>query len=129
MAFKVLISQQHQFMARIKLLDAGLIAESHQVINFMPTAARDEDVEDEEVEGSGKTKKTKATAVDAETAADAIVRLGLFVKDQLHRASKRGKTKDSYKDGLVYTERRALLDEVLRVQQRSWRIKCTRCAA
>lgn len=80
--------------------------------------------------GSKKNKKAKPTTIDPETAADFIVKLQKYVKVQLHRAAKKGSgVKDEYKDGLVYTERRALLDDVLRVQQRPWRVKCSRCYA
>ena len=122
--FKMPEILQHQYIARLKLLNAGLIAESHQVAKFMPYA-REEEAADEEEGG----KKAKAAAVSAQTAAEHIVRLEAYVKEQLHKAKKRGTTQDSYKDGLVYQERRALLDDVLRVQQRSWRVRCTRCQA
>jgi DNA-directed RNA polymerase I subunit RPA1 len=124
-----------QYIARIQLLDAGLIAESHEVAKFMPTPRDDEpeQYDDEEEDGGVRAKKDKkakpSMAIDPETAADFILKLKKYVKGQLHRAAKTGGTKDAYKDGLVYTERRALLDEVLRVQQRPWRTKCSRCQA
>lgn len=122
--------QLQQYIARIRLLDAGLIAESHEVAKFVPTARDEEPEEEEETEGGKKKdKKAKGATIDPQTAADFIVKLQKYVKGQLHRAAKRGGTKDEYKDGLVYTERRALLDEVLRVQQRPWRVRCSRCLA
>jgi DNA-directed RNA polymerase I subunit RPA1 len=100
----------------------------------MPTGREEEaeaaDDDDEEQGSKKKAKKgPKVGAVDAQTAEESIIRLEKYVEAQLHRASKRGGTKDAYKDGLVYQERRALLDDVLRVQSRSWRVKCTRCLA
>ncbi len=98
----------------------------------MPTSREDEadDDDDEEEETQKKAKKgPKVGTVDPQTAEESIIKLGKYVEAQLHRASKKGGAKDGYKDGLVYQERRALLDDVLRVQQRSWRVKCSRCAA
>ena len=93
----------------------------------MPSATREEE-EDPEEEGT-KAKKPRVQAVDAKTAAEAIERLKAYVAHELSRARKRGGKKDDYKDGLVYTERRVLLDDVLKVQQRPWRVKCSRCGA
>lgn len=116
----------HQYIARLQLLNAGLIAESHQVVHFMPSAIREE--EDEDAEDAPK-KGRSTQSIPAQVLAESIEKMKAYVKDNLHRAKKRGNVKDGYKDGLVYTERRQLLDEVLRVQSKSWRVRCSRCNA
>lgn len=55
--------------------------------------------------------------------------IGKFVKSALHRAKERKIGKDDYKDGLVYQERKEVLDGVLKTGGRSWIRRCTRCHA
>ena len=65
-----------------------------------------------------------------ETANDHIAKLDNYVKFQLHDAKKRGIVRDDYRNGVVYEERRALLEEVLKGPiSQAWKKKCSRCQA
>ncbi|ORX40060.1 hypothetical protein BD324DRAFT_254113 [Kockovaella imperatae] len=121
--FKMPEMMVQQYIARIQLLNAGLFKESHDVAHLMPKTQQAD--EDEEGGGGGG-----ATMVPVETAAEHIVKLDDFVRYALHQAKKHGAEKDNYRDGVVYEERRALLEEVLKGDSsRSWRTKCSRCRA
>ena len=121
--FKMPEIMVQQYIARIRLLNAGLIKESHDVAHLLPKT-HDTSNEDDEGPGAG------SGAVPVETAAEHIVKLEDYVRYKLHQANKRGGGKDDYRDGVVYEERRALLEEVLKGDSsRSWRTKCSRCRA
>lgn len=70
-----------------------------------------------------------AGKIAPETAGEYIVRMDNFAKSAVHKAKKRGAGKDDYKDGLVYQERRELLDGFLRPGSRPWMRRCGRCSA
>ena len=69
-------------------------------------------------------------AVPLETAKDHIAKLQNYVKFHLHNAKKRGLVRDNYRNGVVYEERKTVLEEVLKGESsRAWRNKCSRCQA
>ncbi|WRT67829.1 uncharacterized protein IL334_004803 [Kwoniella shivajii] len=118
------------YVARIRLLDAGLLTESHEVASIFAKAmgtstSRDDEPNDdeEEIAGGGGGPKT----ITKENAAELIVRVDAYVSATLEAAKKasNGSTRDSYKDGLVFEERKRLLAEF---SKKNWG-KCTRCAA
>jgi hypothetical protein len=130
-----LISYQiSQYVARLRLLDAGLVEQAHEIANMFPDPVADdeEDLEDDELEGGGSGSKKKgrrgeSSAMPAQNAAEFIVRIDKFVKHHLALAKKRGGVKDEYKDGLVYEERKATLQQALVAAKKPK--KCLRCAA
>ncbi|WOO77423.1 DNA-directed RNA polymerase I subunit rpa1 [Vanrija pseudolonga] len=107
-----------RYIARLRLLDAGLLEESHYVANFRPQTgdrgAAAEDAEEEDADVS----------VPAETAAEFILRMELYVKTVL-KAKKARDNRDDYKDGLVFEERRRVLNEF---GKKIWS-KCSHCQA
>ncbi|WVQ96644.1 hypothetical protein IAU59_003749 [Kwoniella sp. CBS 9459] len=118
------------YVARIRLLDAGLMTESHDVAAIFAKAlgtsskAGDEEAlgEDEEI-GAGPASKS----ISKENAAELIVRVDAYVSAQLDSARKlgNGNGRDSYKDGIVFEERKRLLHEF---SKKNW-AKCSRCSA
>ncbi len=91
--------------------------------NFFPRSSHSGE------DGDGEPDDDAAARIAPETAGDYIVRLGKYVKDAVHQAKKSRIVKDAYKDGLVYQERKELLDGVLRTGGRPWMRKCARCLA
>ncbi|WWC70704.1 uncharacterized protein I206_104655 [Kwoniella pini CBS 10737] len=116
------------YVARIRLLDAGLLTESHEVASIFakamgsPVSKDDEPDLEEEIAGGGGHK-----AISRENAAELIVRVDAYVSATLEAAKKvsNGSTRDAYKDGLVFEERKRLLSEFAK---KNW-AKCSRCSA
>ncbi|KAK6908242.1 hypothetical protein I203_102243 [Kwoniella mangroviensis CBS 8507] len=114
------------YVARIRLLDAGLLTESHEVAQIFakamgtPASSKDDEPDAEDVEGGHKT-------ISRENAAELIVRVDAYVSATLEAAKKvsNGSTRDAYKDGLVFEERKRLLSEFAK---KNW-AKCNRCSA
>lgn len=129
--------QLKKYIARLQLLDHGLLAESQIVANMTP-----------------KTRPIGAAQADAEEGEDAVPvetveqfaaridkAVKKFIDDSMmpdegvadvgtsDRKPKIGRTqpagRDNYKDGLVYAERRDLLHEFGRKAY----MKCSRCNA
>jgi DNA-directed RNA polymerase I subunit RPA1 len=104
-------------MARLRLLDAGLLEQSHLVSTIVPsTRSRDD-------EGSGDEGAAVAR-IAAEDAAEIMIRIDNFTDTALRQAKK---SRDGYKDGLVFEERRKVLAEFAK-KSAEWK-KCTRCLA
>ena len=119
------VRQLQQYIARIQLLNAGLLEEAHNIANLFPCTHDPHDEADNEPESQEAT----ATKVPPQTAAEYIVRIRGFVKTSLHVAKKKGIGRYDYKDGLVFQERREVLDGVFKTAGRPWRGRCTRCNA
>ena len=117
----LITNQLQQFIARICLLDAGLLEAAHQVASLVPTAGRSKADSDDEEGGEG------GGSIPAETAAEVMVRINKYVEASLKIAKRQGKGKDEYKDGLVFEERQKVLAEFAR-QSSQWK-KCSRCLA
>jgi DNA-directed RNA polymerase I subunit RPA1 len=107
-----------QYGARIRLLDAGLVQQAHQVGEQSPAAAK--------VAGDEEGDEAAAD-IPAERAAEFVVRIEQFVAQALDYARKMGRTSDEYKDGLVYEERKRVLAEFIKAAQ-GWK-RCSRCQA
>ncbi|WVR06374.1 hypothetical protein IAU60_003405 [Kwoniella sp. DSM 27419] len=114
------------YVARIRLLDAGLLTESYDVAAIfakaMGTPMNTNDADEDEEPGTSAPK-----TISKENAAELIVRVDAYVSAQLEAARKSGTSsgRDSYKDGLVFEERKRLLAEF---SKKNW-AKCSRCSA
>jgi DNA-directed RNA polymerase I subunit RPA1 len=99
----------------LQLLDAGLLDEALRLVTIAPRTSQQREDDEEEHE-----------AVPTETAAEFIARIDAYVQHCLKRASNGGQTsKDAYKDGLVYQERKSTLHEF---NKKAWN-KCAHCMA
>ena len=115
--------QLRRYIAQIRLLDAGLLEEAHHIANFLPVS------QDTRDEGDGTERETQGGQVAPQNAAEHIIKVDKYVKGALAMAKKQAIGKDEYKDGLVFEERRALLDGVFKQTGRPWARKCSRCHA
>ncbi|KAL0255697.1 hypothetical protein I308_100504 [Cryptococcus tetragattii IND107] len=120
------------YVARLRLLDAGLLTESHEVAalfdNAIGKSSRHKDNEDEDAEGDVDMDAPAPQTI--ESAAEFMVRIGAYVQHHLKLArqnagGKDNKVEDGYKDGLVFEERKKLLHEF---GKKIWN-RCTRCTA
>lgn len=104
--------QLAKFVAKLRLIEHGLLVAAKQLDDFSP----DSDIKKDE-EGSEEE--------EAETAHDFEKRVNAFVNANLKRAptSKR----DNYKDGLVYQARKDIISEFLKAIVA--RKKCLNCDA
>jgi DNA-directed RNA polymerase I subunit RPA1 len=117
------------------LLNAGLLEEAREVAGMLPktssTDADADDDDDEEVAATpkkklGKTDKAESSRQAAQAASEWIVQIEDYTDTQLAAARKRGVGRDSYKDGLVFEERRKTLRDFFNLARPK---KCTRCKA
>jgi hypothetical protein len=113
-------------VCRLKLLDAGLIEQAHEIVQFISraTSAAAEDNDNEEGEDAEETVQP----VPVETAADLLVRMEGFVTSQLHEAKKKSTGKDAGLDAMIYEERKAARKELSARLAKS-RARCQKCRA
>jgi DNA-directed RNA polymerase I subunit RPA1 len=111
-------------MARLRLLDAGLLQESHDIVHMFSLSTRDPKEAAQDAEEGDETRNGEPS----ESAAERLIRMEGFVKHALSQARKRGIGNDSYKDGLVYEERKRVVAEFYAMATKTWR-RCTRCKA
>lgn len=132
------LQQLKRYEARLRLLDYGLLAQSHIVANMSPEmreVAAGPDGEREDGEESG--------AVPVETVEDFAARLDAqvekFIEESMFdegvadvgssssdvKPARHAISRDSYKDGVVFAERKALLNEFGKKAYN----KCTNCQA
>jgi DNA-directed RNA polymerase I subunit RPA1 len=115
-------------MARLKLLDAGLLEQSHLVSTIVPSAkSREDDGSGDEDAGAGARGGVNGGRIAADDAAEIMIRIDKFTETALRQARADKRSRDNYKDGLVYEERKKLLAEFAR-KSAEWK-KCTRCLA
>ncbi|KAH8094813.1 beta and beta-prime subunits of DNA dependent RNA-polymerase [Cristinia sonorae] len=103
--FKISRAELLKTVAKLRLLDAGLLVAA-KLVDDMHIKARPSN-EDEEAEDD----------VVNEDIDDFAMRVELWVQNHLRSAASSSK-RDSYKDGLVYQERKAVIHEFLRSAQR-----------
>ena len=133
-------SQVRYYVARLKLLDAGLIEQAHVLTNFINPAApsKGEEQEEEMAEGGGG-----GTVLPAQSAAELIIKMDEFVKGQLYRAKKQsassstgagdtsranGREGDAALDSMIYEERKLARKDLAARLVKS-RNRCQRCRA
>lgn len=105
-----------RYIARLRLLDAGCLEEAHTVANFHPVT--------KDAPKDGDTQEDMDAGVAAETAAEFIQRMDEYVR-QVLKHKKRKHERDNYKDGLVFEERKRVLNEF---GKKPW-AKCSHCQA
>lgn len=112
------------YVCRLKLLDAGLIEQAHEIVQFISraTSAAAEDNEE------GDDAEETVPQVAVETAADLLVRMEGFVTSQLHEAKKKSTGKDAGLDAMIYEERKAARKELSARLAKS-RARCQKCRA
>jgi hypothetical protein len=116
--------QVKYYISRLKLLDAGLIEQAHEIVQFISRAtSAAANIE----EGDEAAEETVPT-VPVETAADLLVRMDGFVASQLHEAKKKTTGKDAGLDGMIYEERKAARKELSARLAKS-RSRCQKCRA
>lgn len=93
---------------------------AHQVGQQSPFAGKTAGTEEEDGDEAGQD-------VPAERAAEFIVRIEQFVATALEHSRRLGQTSDDYKDGLVYEERKRVMNEFIKAAQ-GWK-RCSRCQA
>ncbi|TCD69860.1 hypothetical protein EIP91_005937 [Steccherinum ochraceum] len=91
-------------IAKLRLLDAGLLLAA-QLVDDMHIKAKPVDDDADDAEGAA-----------IEEMDDFAMRIELWVQNHLRSAS--SSKRDSYKDGLVYQERKAVIHEFIRAAQR-----------
>jgi hypothetical protein len=111
------------YISRLKLLDAGLIEQAHEIVQFISraTSAATDDNEGDDAEET-------VPQVAVETAADLLVRMEGFVTSQLHEAKKKSTGKDAGLDAMIYEERKAARKELSARLAKS-RSRCQKCRA
>ena len=92
--------------------------------NFFPISQDTEDPKGEQDESGGGS-----FPVMPQVAGEYIAKVEAFVKDALRKARKQGVGRNDYKDGLVYQERREILNAFFMIGGRSWLRRCARCTA
>ena len=110
-----------KFVGRLTLLDHGLLTDSLALAGMsaaivFATIGADDD------EGNDKEEKDEK---EAETEAHYIARLEDFVRDCIRKGGKAAEGRDSYKDGLVYEERKKVISEFAKKGYK----KCQKCKA
>ncbi|BEI90820.1 uncharacterized protein CcaverHIS019_0308900 [Cutaneotrichosporon cavernicola] len=108
-----------RYVARLRLLDAGCLEEAHYVVHLAPSASASKQAED-----GDPTDEDADADVSAESAAEFILRIETYVK-QVIKHKKKKNERDAYKDGLVYEERRRVLQEF---GKKIWN-RCSHCQA
>ncbi|CAK9780803.1 beta and beta-prime subunits of DNA dependent RNA-polymerase [Cutaneotrichosporon oleaginosum] len=106
-----------RYVARLRLLDAGCLEEAHYVAHLAPNAGASKGDEEGEADDADAN-------VSAESAAEFILRIETYVK-QVLKLRKKKDERDAYKDGLVYEERRRVLQEF---GKKIWN-RCSHCQA
>jgi hypothetical protein len=105
------------------LLDAGLIEQAHEIVQFISRATSAASAGDE-----GEDAEETAATLPVETAADLLVRMEGFVTSQLHEAKKKSTGKDAGLDAMIYEERKAARKELSARLAKS-RARCQKCRA
>jgi hypothetical protein len=119
-----LIIQVKYYISRLKLLDAGLIEQAHEIVQFISRATSAATDDNEEGDDAEET----VPQVAVETAADLLVRMEGFVTSQLHEAKKKSTGKDAGLDAMIYEERKAARKELSARLAKS-RSRCQKCRA
>ncbi|KAJ9118268.1 hypothetical protein QFC22_004179 [Naganishia vaughanmartiniae] len=126
-----------KYIARLRLLDHGLLKESQYIASMVPHArpvtARDTK-EEAEGEDSIAVETVEAFCERIDKQVEGFIRGELSIDEGIAEGSSKAKEitsqqqsmgRDSYKDGLVYAERKAVLHEFGRKAY----AKCTHCQA
>lgn len=125
-ASELTLLQVKYYVSRLKLLDAGLLEQAHELVQFISratsAAAQKED------DGADDAVEETIAAVPVETAADLMVRMDGYVKAQLHDAKKRASGKDESLDAMIYEERKIARKE-LSGRLAKTRSRCQKCRA
>ena len=109
-----------KFVGRLTLLDHGLLTDSLALANMSAAivfATLDPDGEED--------SKPEKEEREAENEEHYIARLEDFVRDAIRRGGKAAEGRDSYKDGLVYDERKRVISEFAKKGYK----KCQKCKA
>lgn len=101
----------------------GLTEHAHHIAQLSPNPERNPgDAEDgEQGDAAGEND------IPAESAAEFIQRMENFTNQAIALFHREGRTRDDYKDGIVYEERKRVLHEFVKLAQ-GWK-RCTRCNA
>lgn len=116
--------QVKYYVSRLKLLDAGLIEQAHEIVQFISRATSSAARDNEE----GADEEETMPTVPVETAADLLVRMDGYVKAQLHEARKKASGKDESLDAMIYEERKIARKE-LSARLNKTRQRCQKCRA
>lgn len=114
--------QMAKFVGRLTLLDHGLLTASLELVKFaphhtpIPGAKRAASLGDGDDDAEDRPEESEA---------DYIERIEDYVKDAITQAGGLAVSRDSYKDGLVYDERRKVISEFGKKGYK----KCNRCKA
>lgn len=121
--------QVRQYLARIRLLDAGFLVEAQDVANrvaeSVDMAQNPEDGMDvygQQLNDAGEGKKQRMS----ENVAALMVKIDNFVQHKVGSARPGSAGANSYKDGLVFEERRRTIREFLGLVKPN---RCQRCRA
>lgn len=120
-----IFDQMAKFVGRLTLLDHGLLIASLELaklsaqVNF---ATLQPDGEDEDAEDKDELDKEEK---EAEKEEDYIKRMEEFVRSAIRAGGKQAEGRDSYKDGLVYDERKRVISEFAKKGYK----KCQKCKA
>ena len=112
-------------MARLQLLDAGLLQESHNIMQMFfvsSSVGRKPGPEDDEGNDGEPSR------VDLEPMEDKLARMDAFVKHAIRVASKRAAADNERKNSMVYEERRRVISEFYASASKHSR-RCRRCRA
>lgn len=131
------VLQLKKYIARLRLLDHGLLKESQYIASMVPHArpvtARDTK-EEAEGEDSIAVETVESFCERIDKQVEGFIRGELSIDEGVAEGSSKAKIitgqqqslgRDSYKDGLVYAERKAVLHEFGRKAYN----KCTHCQA
>ncbi|TIC01852.1 beta and beta-prime subunits of DNA dependent RNA-polymerase [Wallemia mellicola] len=111
-----------RYVAKLSLLDYGLIDEAEQVDLIKRGVS-----EAEEEDATSKMSKSALKALEKERELEAYKsRVNSWVKFNVSKAQQNGKTRDEYKSGLVYQTRKRLFHQLFR---QMYRKKCDNCNA
>lgn len=111
-----------KFVGRLALLDHGLLTDSLALANMSAAIVFATLAPDADDDGDAREEKEEK---EAENEEHYIARLESFVRDAIRRGGKAAEGRDSYKDGLVYEERKKVISEFAKKGYK----KCQKCKA